>query len=250
VAIVSSPITIGSWRVPVRPPLGWRAFAVQLVVLVMIDAAFETTRAMIEGSSLVAVAHARDVIGVEQTLGLFWERTLQRAAQHGPAVLISAANVIYTNCQRVWAWLFVLGVYLVRNGAYRRLRTTIIVMDVVGLAGFWLYALAPPRLTPGYGFVDTLDPNHTHLQSSLVPALTNLYAAMPSLHTAYALMIGVTGWQVARRTPVRVAFAGYPVVVVLATVVTANHWLLDAVAGGVVYALAAGVAVAWEHARG
>jgi membrane-associated phospholipid phosphatase len=132
----------------------------------------------------------------------------------------------------------VLFVFVRRHGAYRRLRNTLITLDAIGLVGYWLYPTAPPRLTPGYGFVDTLDPSGTHLRSSLVGSLTNLYAAVPSLHTAYALAVGITGYGVARTLAGRVAACAYPLLVVFATVATGNHWFLDAVAGAGALALA------------
>ena len=113
----------------------------------------------------------------------------------------------YQNCQRLIAWTFVIWLYLRRNAFYPRVRNTIIALDVIGLLGYWLYPTAPPRLTPGYGFVDVLDPTQANLRSSLVGSLTNLYAAVPSLHTAYALLIGITGYR-ACRAPRRRACSG------------------------------------------
>jgi len=117
-------------------------------------------------------------------------------------------------------------------------RNTIIALDVIGLLGYWLYPTAPPRLTPGYGIVDVLDPTQANLRSSVVGSLTNLYAAVPSLHTAYALLIGITGYRACRHLVTRLIWAIYPALVVIATIVTGNHWLLDAVAGALALALA------------
>ena len=116
-------------------------------------------------------------------------------------------------------WSFVIWLYLRRNAFYPRVRNTIIALDVIGLVGYWLYPTAPPRLTPGFGFVDVLDPTQANLRSSMVGSLTNLYAAVPSLHTAYALLIGITGYRACRHLVTKLFWAVYPVLVVLATVV-------------------------------
>jgi membrane-associated phospholipid phosphatase len=236
-------------RLALRPPLGWRAFLAQIGVLFVIDAGYETSRGQLQGAASVAVSHAHQMVSVERAIGLFHERSLQRVALHAPHVVIASANWFYPNCQRIGLWVFVIGVYLARNHAYRRVRNTIIVLDLIGLVTYWLYPLAPPRLTPGYGFVDTLDPAHTHLHSSLVGSLTNLYAAMPSLHAACAILVGVAGFGVARRRWTRILFCAYPLAVVWATIVTGNHWIIDAVAGGVAFLAATVIVVGVEQLR-
>jgi PAP2 superfamily len=236
-------------RFALRPPLGCRAFATQIGVLVVIDVVYEATRARLAGPAGVAQAHAQQMVRLERALGWFHERALQQAALAAPRFVITSANWLYPNCQRIGLWVFVIGVYLARNHAYRRLRNTIGVLYLIGLATYWLYPLAPPRLTPGFGFVDTLDPNHTHLHSSLIGSLTNLYAAMPSMHAACAILVGATGFTLARRRATRIAFCAYPVAVVAATVVTANHWLIDAAAGGFACLVAATLVVGVERLR-
>jgi hypothetical protein len=211
----------------------------QLAVLVAVDATYEVTRALIAGSRATALAHAHSLIDLERALGIFHERAIQRHAASAPGVVMDVAKLTYQNCQRLFTWSFVLFVYLRRHAAYPALRNTIIVLDLIGLIGYAVYPTAPPRLTPGYGFVDTLDPTQAHLNSSLLGSLTNLYAAVPSLHTAYALLIGFVGFRVSRTQAGRVAACVYPVLVVWATVATANHWLLDAVAGAAALGLAA-----------
>jgi len=225
-------------REPVEAPRGILHLVGQLLLLLAIDASYETIRALLEGPQALALAHAHDIVAAERALGIFQEHRVQRFAENAPGVVMDAARITYQNCQRLFAWSFVVFVYLRRNAVYPRLRNTIVVLDAIGLAGYALYPLAPPRLTPGLGFVDTLDPTHAHLHSSLLGALTNLYAAMPSLHTAYALLIGVTAYRFARHALTRTLAALYPALVVFATVATANHWLLDDAAGAAALGLA------------
>jgi PAP2 superfamily len=225
-------------RVDRLTPRGVLHLVGQLALLLVIDVSYETIRALLEGPQAVALAHAHDVVRAERALGIFRERDVQRFTEGAPALVMDVARYVYQNCQRLFVWSFVVFVYLRRTDAYPRLRNTIVALDVLGLLGYWLYPLAPPRLTPGYGFVDTLDPAHAHLHSSLLGSLTNLYAAMPSLHTAYALLIGLTLHRVARHRPTRALAPLYPALVVFATVATANHWLLDAIAGAAVLGVA------------
>ena len=220
------------------PPHGWLAFALQLLLLLAVDVTYEVIRALLEGPADVALAHARDIVRAERALGVFVERDLQRWVLDGPQAVESGFRWIYQNCQRLIVWTFVIWLYLRRNAFYPQVRNTIIALDVIGLLGYWLYPTAPPRLTPGYGIVDVLDPAQANLRSSIVGSLTNLYAAVPSLHTAYALLIGITGYRACRHLVTRLIWAIYPALVVIATIVTGNHWLLDAVAGALALALA------------
>jgi uncharacterized membrane protein YbhN (UPF0104 family) len=131
----------------------------------------------------------------------------------------------------------VLFVYLRRNEYYTRLRNLIATVNLIGLAGYIFYPAAPPRMLTGLGFVDSLNQTGVNHHSGLIAALSNPYAAMPSLHTAYAITIGATGF-VMTRNRFRVAWIGYPALVVFSIVVTANHFLLDAIAGAGVAATA------------
>jgi membrane-associated phospholipid phosphatase len=109
----------------------------------------------------------------------------------------------------------------------------------LGLVGFWLYPLMPPRLLPeSYGFVDTRLEFLAIGRPANDPAAENLYAAMPSLHLAWATWVTLSLWPLARRTWLRVLLVAYPVAQLFCTVVTANHYFLDAVGGWGVLALA------------
>lgn len=226
-------------RIRSFPPHGWLAFALQMLLLFSVNAVYEVTRALLEGSAQVALQHAHDIVRAEQALGIDVEHRLQRAALDGPGFVIDVTRWTYQNCQRLITWSFVIWLYLRRNPYFPHVRNTIIALDVLGLLGYWLYPTAPPRLTPGLGFIDVLDPAQENLRSSMVGSLTNLYAAVPSLHTAYALLLGITGWRACRHLVFKLVWALYPALVIVSTVVTGNHWILDAVAG------AAALAIAW-----
>jgi hypothetical protein len=128
----------------------------------------------------------------------------------------------------VLVWL-----YLRHPLRYRSIRSVLFATNLVALLGFYFYALAPPRMYPEHGFVDTIIAFHTwgSWGSADVAAASNQYAAMPSLHIGWALWCAVVIVALAERRWVRVLGAAYPVATLFVVVATANHFLLDAVGG-------------------
>jgi membrane-associated phospholipid phosphatase len=112
-------------------------------------------------------------------------------------------------------------------------------MLALGLLGFWLYPLMPPRLLPvSYGFVDTRLEYFGLGEASRDTSDDNLYAAMPSLHLGWATWIALALWPLVRRPWAKALLIAYPTAQLFCTVVTANHFFLDAVGGWVVLGLA------------
>jgi uncharacterized membrane protein YbhN (UPF0104 family) len=120
--------------------------------------------------------------------------------------------------------------------------------NMVGLVCYTLYPAAPPRMLTGLGFVDTLNQTSVNHNSGLIASLSNPYAAMPSLHTAYALIVGTSAVLLVRTRVLRVLWVFYPALVVFSIVATANHFFLDA-AGGAGVATIAALAVFTAHTR-
>ncbi|MFE0085218.1 phosphatase PAP2 family protein, partial [[Kitasatospora] papulosa] len=111
------------------------------------------------------------------------------------------------------------------------------------LLGFWLYPLAPPRLMPGLGFIDTVH-GVQDLDSpdfGALTAVTNQYAAMPSLHFGWSLWCGLVILLLAPKPWMKVLGLLHPLFTVSAIVATGNHWVLDAVGGGAVVAAGFGL---------
>jgi hypothetical protein len=103
--------------------------------------------------------------------------------------------------------------------------------------------VAPPRLV-GEGFVDTLDRiSDIDLHGGVFSGWFNPHAAVPSMHFGYALMIGIVGLLLLRSWPLRLVALAYPALVFVTITGTANHYVLDAVAGGLV--IAVGFAAVW-----
>jgi uncharacterized protein (TIRG00374 family) len=228
-------------------PRGWADLAKQLTLFALLDLAYELSRVIAAGDRGVALRHAHDIVSTERSLGLFHELSVQHfAASYG--IVQSIANWTYFNCQFTISFGFLFWVYLRRNEAFPLVRNVFVAANTIGLVVYSLYPAAPPRMLSGLGFVDSLNETSVNHNSGLIASLSNPYAAMPSLHTAYALIVGVSAVLLVRRRWLRVAWAFYPALVVFSIVATANHFFLDA-AGGAGVAAVATVAILAAHRR-
>jgi hypothetical protein len=121
-------------------------------------------------------------------------------------------------------------------------RTTLLLASGLALIGFLAYATAPPRLS-GFGINDTVSGSEISLDHGLVSALYNPYAAVPSIHVCYAVVVAANLLRYSRRRLVHVLALMYPPFVLFVVVATGNHFFFDAVAGALVAALASGFAI-------
>jgi hypothetical protein len=192
----------------------------------------------------IALRHGRSVQHLQDILHLNFELSVNHFVGRNEwlAQLLDYyyATLHFVVTIGVLVWLFVK-----RPHIYRGARTVLFATSLFGLLGFYLYPLAPPRLLPQYGYVDTLLKYHTwgSLADPKVAEHSNQFAAMPSLHIAWSMWCGITIFVCARRTWVRVLGLLYPVGTLMVIVGTANHFIIDAVGGAAVLAL--GYAVQW-----
>ena len=122
------------------------------------------------------------------------------------------------------------------RGAFPVVRNTLIFSTAVALTVYVLFPAAPPRLA-GLGFADTVTQGaHVNLSSDMLGSLYNPFAAVPSLHFGYALIVGAAVGLLASRRWVRVLGWAYPAFMLLTIVGTGNHFFFDAISGGVVVA--------------
>jgi hypothetical protein len=189
------------------------------------------------GVAAAAFENARGIMSLEQTLGFFVEPSVQTWSM-GSQLLIDGASWVYINAQTTVTLASLAWIYLFRNASFYFVRNMFMAAMVVALVGYTLYPTAPPRFFPEWGFTDSVS-NFTGIPptSDGVNAMFNPYAAVPSMHVAFALMIG---WPLAKLVRSRVAsifWWSYPVLVTYVIVATGNHFLMDAILGG----LAAGI---------
>lgn len=178
----------------------------------------------------LALANARHVIDFERLLGIFRERQLQSLIIDNDA-LMQIFNAIY-----MWAHLpliIVLAIWLywLHREHFRVTRNAVLISGTIALIVFQIVPLAPPRLVPGMGFVDTAAKVSGVYDTVEPKVFFNPYAAIPSMHVGWVLLMGLSVWQYAGER--RLAWLGLalPVLMTLAVVVTGNHYFTDAIAG-------------------
>lgn len=222
-------------------PRGWADFGLQLAIWFGFLLAYQVARGVADRSSAKAFANGLKVIDLEQRADSLFELSLQGFV-HSSGLLMAATSYTYWLSQFTVLGLALLWVYLRRTEAFPRFRNLVIVANLIGLAGYVLLHTAPPRMFPGFGFLDTLAQfgslNHG---SGLVELASNPYAAMPSLHAADALIVGLTLAAVCRNLLVRLVWLTWPAWVWFSVMATGNHFWLDIAAGVLVAGIAAGV---------
>jgi hypothetical protein len=210
---------------------------------------YRLVRGMVDGRASVAFENARNLIDAERTLHIFVEPAIQGWTA-GSQVVIDAASWIYINAQTTVTVSALVWLYLFRNESFYFVRNMFVVAMGLALVGYVVFPAAPPRFFPEWGFFDAVA-NFTGVRSDSVAvnALFNPYAAVPSMHVAFALMIGWPLSRLVRPVPLRVFWAIYPLLVTWVIVVTGNHFLADAFLGACTAALAGYSASLMARAR-
>jgi membrane-associated phospholipid phosphatase len=200
---------------------------------------YQVARGIADRNPPRAFENGLHVIGIERHVNALFELSLQRLVD-GSELLATAASWTYWNSEFTVLGVALLWVYLRRNEAFVRFRNTILLANLLGLVGYVLLPTAPPRMFPDIGFSDTLSEfgelNHG---SGLVEFAANPYAAMPSLHAADALIVGLVLFSVCRTWWAKTLWLLWPLWVWFSVMATGNHFWLDVVAGVLVAGIAA-----------
>src|SRR5881398_689429 len=212
-------------------PRGYADFAYQLLIWFGFLAAYQIARGVADRDPTRAFANGWRVIDAEQRLAGLGELTLQGWTQSS-RVLETLVAWTYWNSEFTVIGLALLWVYFRRNELFTRFRNTILLANVLGLIGYVVLPTAPPRFFTSIGFTDTLGQlgglNHG---SGLIELAANPYAAMPSLHAADALIVGVILASVVRNRFGKALWLVWPLWVSFAVMATGNHFWLDVAAG-------------------
>ena len=225
--------TIASRRQPGLAELG---------IVVLLYAAYELLRGLGDASVTVARSHASDIVALERSFNVFVEQTVQEWAA-GVPVLPSLLGVFYVVSHLGFTAATLVWLHRRHPARFPLVRNTLVVATALSLVGYVLYPAAPPRLS-GHGFVDTVSAHtHVNLSSDLLGSLYNPFAAVPSMHFGYALIVGAALYAYARQPLLRALGAFYPAFMLFDIVATGNHFLFDAAMGGLV------VWAAWLVAR-
>ena len=211
----------------------------QFLLFLVAYQGYQMVRGLADGKAEIALANGERVIDLERSLGTFFEPGLQQAFLD-QAWLIDTANFMYLNVQFVITTGFLAWLYLFRNEHFYFVRNMFMVAMGLALVGYAIFPTAPPRFFAEEGFTDTVAAlTNVDQDTGAVSLLVNPYAAVPSMHVAFALMIAVPGMLLSRRAASRVFWSFYPFLVLFVIVVTANHYWFDAAAGAAVAGVSA-----------
>jgi hypothetical protein len=222
-----------------RLPRGWGDLLRQSLLFFLAYNCYEVVRGIADGRQAVAIANGTHIIHLERSLGAFFEPGLQQAFLSHQWV-IDVADWMYFNSHFVITTAFLAWLYLFRNENFNFVRNMFLVAMGLALVGYGLFPTAPPRMFPDAGFTDTISAfTNTNQDASFTSLLVNPYAAIPSMHIAFSLMIAVPAAALVRSAWARGLWSAYPMVVFFVIVVTANHFWFDAALGAMVACLAA-----------
>lgn len=214
---------------------------VEVATLVGLYGIYEIVRGQGHTTLPTARSHADEIVALERHLHLFGERAVQHSAHALPGLptLLGAA---YITLHFLGTAVFLVWLHRRHREYFPLVRNTLVAATGIALAIYLLYPVAPPRLA-ALGFVDTVTHSaKINLSSDALGSLYNPFAAVPSLHFGYALLVGITVARIARGRVAQVIGWSYPAVMLLVIVATGNHFFFDAFGGAI--AIAAGFALA------
>ncbi|WP_053758557.1 MULTISPECIES: bifunctional glycosyltransferase 87/phosphatase PAP2 family protein [Streptomyces] len=237
-------------RVLGRPNLLLELLLIRVTYAAYSQVRLAATGGTISGGRERAERHGEQILSLERALGI----DIERAVNHAVVKidwLRQFFDFYYTSFHFVVP-LTVLGVLCWRRPVdYRWARSTLGLTTLLALVGFWLYPLAPPRLMPDHGIIDTVHGVQDFSQPDYgtLTALTNQYAAMPSLHFGWSLWCGVVIAIVAPKAWMKALGLLHPFFTLSAIVATGNHWVLDAAGGALVVGAGFGLAYVFQGPR-
>jgi len=219
----------------------------QAVIVVLAIAIYFGVRGMTVGATDTAREHARDIVSLERQLGIYIEPSIADPVSSS-GTLATLANDVYIYGH--WPVIVVTMLWLAwrHRPQFLELRDAMIVSGLLGMLIFVSYPVAPPRLAE-LGFVDTITERSVAYRVLQPPAFVNQYAAMPSLHAGWDLLVGIAIVSAASGLALRVIGGLLPVVMATSVMVTANHYLLDVVAGVILVLIGRYVAVRLQRRR-
>jgi len=200
---------------------------------------YRLVRGQVDGRVTTAFDNAREVISIERSLHLFVEPSVQAWAA-GRTWLIELASWMYLNSHFTVTVTALAWIYLRRNASFYFVRNMFCVAMGIALVGYLAFPTAPPRLMPEWGFTDSVaDLTGVTSSGGATDVLYNPFAAVPSMHVAFSLMLGCSMIGMTRRRWARVLWGCYPLLVTFVVVATANHWWFDAFLGALTAAVSA-----------
>ena len=160
---------------------GWTELLKQVVFVASAIVFYFGVRGLTEGDEALAIDNGWWILGLEQSIGLDWERSIQAFVNDVP-FFTTLVNWVY-----IWMhWPVIVATLVWLHHSHRldylTLRNAMFISGAIGMVIFAIFPVAPPRLLVDAGFVDTVTEQSTSYRVLQPPALVNKYAAVPSLH--------------------------------------------------------------------
>lgn len=210
-----------------------RRILIEVIILGGLYGIYTYVRNHNASSATRAFQNAKDVIKFEETLKIYIEQSIHQFFLKFDWIII-AANYYYGSLHFIVTIFALFYVFFKDPGRYSHVRTTIVTATLIALVGFITFPLMPPRLLPeSYGFVDTLAqfPTFWSFNSKEFAAISNQYAAMPSVHITWASWCVFALYPYMKSTWSKVLLITYPILTFFVIIVTSNHYIIDGVAG-------------------
>ncbi|MDD5093432.1 MAG: phosphatase PAP2 family protein [Dehalococcoidia bacterium] len=230
----------------------WLDILFEITILFAVYMIYAFSRGSLDEKASIAFQHARDIMDLEKHMGIFVEKDIQSFFLES-SFRTDIANLLYTVCYYPALVFFAIWAYWRHRAKYKFIRTVFIVSAALAFVVFALYPLAPPRFFDGthgaenLNFVDTIHTNWSVNEDS-TKRFYNSFAAMPSLHQGWTIMIGIGMMWMTKRWWGRLLGIILPVAMFFGITSTANHFVLDAVGGAIVIGLSFGIsALIWKY---
>ncbi len=223
------------------PSATWSGFAREAAIVAVAMLAYFGVRNLTVGSADLAFANAERIVEFEDRLSLDWEAVVQSRVIASDA-LVTLANWVY-----IWGhWPVILAtasiLYVLRRERYYLLRNAMFVSGLLGFVFFALFPVAPPRMLE-LGLVDTVTEQSNAYRALQPPGLTNQYAAFPSLHAGWNVLVGIVLVLAFTSWIVRALAVAVPCLMIVSVIATANHFVVDVIGGVVLILVGLGAAI-------
>jgi membrane-associated phospholipid phosphatase len=228
-------------------PRGWRDLFHQIVLFTFAFLGYDLVRGLVDGhpGEYKPFGDAMKIINLERTLHIFIEPSVQAwtANFHW---LMTALAWSYLNTQFAITTAVLVVIYVRYNDSFYFVRNMFLIAMGLALVGYAVFPTAPPRLMREWGFTDPVSelvaPTKGWFDYTGAGGMTNNYAAIPSMHVCFAVMIAWPMAKLVARRWAKVLWALYPLLVTFIVVATGNHFLVDVFLGAVTAVVAAGLA--------
>jgi PAP2 superfamily len=241
-ALVSIP---ASGSRPSERSAAWARFiAFELAIWAALYGAYLAVRGVTMGSPKEAFGHAWDVVGLERTLGVFHESAVQQVLSPAEGFL----SAYYMLGFGPVIGLMVVWLGIRDRAAYRALRNALLLSIAFATVVFVIFPTAPPRLVGGLAIEDTVGLS-SHDTGSFLGIRFNPYAAVPSMHVGWSLLVAVYGFRATKRRLLQAFFLVHPALMAVAVTATGNHFFLDSVGGVAVAGLTLALLRFWHRRR-